>query len=309
MQTTQFTAMVFGNTGANSLSMEQGTTLTIGAGTTLSGNISNIGDSLFQEGTRTLVNDGTISSNVAGNTTTITPTDVVNNGTLEVVNGAVVDVQTASPLDNNGNVNVATASELLLSNGMDQNSGVTNVDGSITVGNGQVKVNGGSVVGKGVIHGNVSNVGGLIGPGHSPGKLTFDGDYTQSGSGKLLIEIAGYLPGIDYDLLSIMGRANLGGSLEFRLLNGFQLQSGDRLRFLNYASYAGAFSSVVGLNGYNYRVGYDGLDSNGVDQYAYLQVLGDDPNAVPEFGTLPIFAILLCLGGIALGRQRRRLQR
>ena len=44
--------------------------------------------------------------------------------------------------------------------------------------------------------------------GNSPGTLTIDGDYSQTGSGQSLIEIAGIAPGL-FDLLLVSGTLNV----------------------------------------------------------------------------------------------------
>ena len=78
------------------------------------------------------------------------------------------------------------------------------------------------------IEGDVTNDGGTVGPGNSPGILPIDGDYTQN-SGELVIELAGLTPGIGgHDQLDVMCDtatscdANItGGALEIVFLDGF----------------------------------------------------------------------------------------
>ena len=47
--------------------------------------------------------------------------------------------------------------------------------------------------------------------GQSPGTFTIDGGYRQGANGVLEIEIAGSVPGIGYDVLSVTGDAILDG--------------------------------------------------------------------------------------------------
>ena len=70
--------------------------------------------------------------------------------------------------------------------------------------NGSV-VNAGFFQGTGVVNGNVFNSG-IVSPGASIGTLTINGDYTQTASGTLRIEVAGASAG-QYDVLAVNGRA------------------------------------------------------------------------------------------------------
>jgi hypothetical protein len=72
--------------------------------------------------------------------------------------------------------------------------------------NGNV-VNAGFFQGTGVVNGNVTNRG-IVSPGASIGSLRINGNYTQSASGTLRIEVAGASPG-QYDVLAVNGRATL----------------------------------------------------------------------------------------------------
>ncbi|MEM3485803.1 MAG: hypothetical protein QXI12_09295 [Candidatus Methanomethyliaceae archaeon] len=72
----------------------------------------------------------------------------------------------------------------------------------------------------GTFEGDFSNFG-TLSPGASPGVLTITGNYIQDPLGTLVIELAGYLQGTDYDFLSITGSATLDGTLKIVLLSGF----------------------------------------------------------------------------------------
>jgi hypothetical protein len=62
-------------------------------------------------------------------------------------------------------------------------------------------------------------------------------------SGDLLIGLAGTSLG-DYDFLDVTGSANLGGTLEFDLQDGFNVAAGDTFFFLDSASLRGTFGTV-----------------------------------------------------------------
>jgi len=84
--------------------------------------------------------------------------------------------------------------------------------------------------GGGTIGGSVLNRG-TVSPGHSPGTLTIAGDYTQTTSGTLLIEVAG-LGATEHDLLVVNGTATLAGTLKVIRLNGFHFLPGEQITLL-----------------------------------------------------------------------------
>lgn len=110
------------------------------------------------------------------------------------------------------------------------NAGALLVNGTIASPTTQITA-GGLLGGTGTLGGNLIN-NGVVSPGNSPGTLTLLGNYNQSNSGTLRIEIAGRDPG-QYDLLTIGGTASLGGRIQILRRNNFQLQLGDRIPFLS----------------------------------------------------------------------------
>ena len=76
-------------------------------------------------------------------------------------------------------------------------------------------VNDGEVKGHGTIDVTASLFlnNGAVSPGSSPGILTINGNYTQTATGVLNIELAGPTPGTQYDQLIVSGTATLAGSL------------------------------------------------------------------------------------------------
>jgi outer membrane autotransporter protein len=63
----------------------------------------------------------------------------------------------------------------------------------------------------------LANTGGTVSPGNSVGTLNLVGNYTQSGQGKLLVEVESPTSN---DLLAITGGASLGGTLQTSWLGG-----------------------------------------------------------------------------------------
>ena len=101
-------------------------------------------------------------------------------------------------------------------------TGMTTVNEGKLVMNGMVAgsalvQNGGTLGGSGKIAGNLVNEG-AVSPGNSPGKLTVAGNYTQTSSGTLSIEIASNTL---YDQVAVGGKASLNGTLTLTWLNGF----------------------------------------------------------------------------------------
>jgi autotransporter-associated beta strand protein len=112
-----------------------------------------------------------------------------------------------------------------------------------------VNVNhGGLLKGAGLIIGNVFNSG-TVAPGNSPGTLTIDGNYTQTRSGTLQIEIASHRV---FDRLIVSGTARLAGTLDVRSL-GRKLSYGDQYPFLQAGRIVGKFDRIQMPNPGIYR--------------------------------------------------------
>jgi outer membrane autotransporter protein len=116
------------------------------------------------------------------------------------------------------------------------------IDGSTTSANTLANASG-LLMGTGTIGGNLINSG-TVAPGHSPGTLSVNANYTQNSGGNLQIEIGGRNSG-EFDLLAMGGSASLNGHLQLVRLNNFQLQIGDKIVFLTATGgVTGTFSSV-----------------------------------------------------------------
>ena len=110
---------------------------------------------------------------------------------------------------------------------------------------------GGSLVGTGLVTvANTVNIlnSSTISPGLPLGELDISGNYQQTASGNLNIELGGYLPATGFDLVTVTaggagGVATLGGTLNVTLTNGFSPTNGATFTFLTAASRVGAFST------------------------------------------------------------------
>jgi hypothetical protein len=109
-----------------------------------------------------------------------------------------------------------------------------------------VDVAGGTLSGSGTISAtNIVNAAEFR-PGSSPGALTIQGPYLQTAQGKLVIEIAGPTAGVDHDLLTVNGPANLAGELAINLLSGYRPPTNTTFVILPAFPITGRFSSVTG---------------------------------------------------------------
>ena len=125
------------------------------------------------------------------------------------------------------------------------NGGVLQVDGSISS---NTFVNpSGTLAGSGTVNGNLTNNnGGEVSPGDAlgvPGVLTVADNYTQTRAATLVIQIGGAGAG-QVSVLNVLGNANLSGSLDPELVNGFVPAIGQSFTFLGYASVTGSFTHI-----------------------------------------------------------------
>jgi len=105
---------------------------------------------------------------------------------------------------------------------------------------------------EGLIDGGLTNAGELQ-PGHSPGILEIQGDFSQTVTGRLVMELAGSdnanpetTP--QHDQVLISGQANLGGVLELVFLDRYRPIRGEELELMSFGSHDGRFADVVGLD-------------------------------------------------------------
>jgi hypothetical protein len=78
---------------------------------------------------------------------------------------------------------------------------------------------------------------GIIQPGASAGKMTFNGDLKLDSTGLIIIEIFGNgNPGVidGYDQININGNLQLGGDIDLTLMNGYKPSVNNRFNIFNY---------------------------------------------------------------------------
>ncbi len=162
-------------------------------------------------------------------------------GSFTIQNGRIFT--TSAAYSNAGSTTISAGSVFLVpaGNNYTQTAGTTTVDGSLTAD--AILINGGTLLGVGVLHGDVSNAG-HVAPGTSPGVLVIDGDYTQTAAGVLDVEIASATM---FDQLQISGAASLDGTINVTRPGGFVPVLNDAFPVLTFASRTGDFAVKNGF--------------------------------------------------------------
>jgi hypothetical protein len=175
-------------------------------------------------------------------------------------------------------------------NGYTQTGGTTTANGNLTS-PGLVDIQGGLLQGNGTINADVKNAG-HVGPGvGGPGSLTINGNYTQTATGMLDIDIGGLAPGMQYDQLTVNSDVSLDGTLNVTFPNPFLPAVGDEFLVLNNAG-ANLITGNLGIgegttfivgNMIKFHLTYQGNDlgGNGND------ILLTTSNIAPTLDTIP----------------------
>ena len=88
-------------------------------------------------------------------------------------------------------------------------------------------------------------VHGTFAPGNSPADSIVDGILTIAANGTLEMEVAGDLPGSEYDHLTVTDAAYLEGTLDIVLLDDFSVTYGDSFDLFNWdGGVSGEFASI-----------------------------------------------------------------
>lgn len=163
----------------------------------------------------------------------------------------------------------------------------------------------------GSITGNLTNTGGTLSPGNSPGMLAVAGSYTQLSGATLMMELGGLTRGDEYvgasalyDSLLVSDTLTLGGTLDVVWWDGFAASEGDVFDLFDWGTLVGQFDAV-----YIPDLA-DGLfwDTGSLYMDGSLAVVSSlDPGPGPA--TVPVpGAVLLCGAGlIGIRTIRRRL--
>ena len=136
-----------------------------------------------------------------------------------------------------------------------QTAGLTEVLSGTTLDK-LVVLNGGTLKGRGTVR-SLTNNGGTVEPGASPGTLNVAGSFAQGAAGILRAEIEGTAPGA-FDVLAIGGAAMLGGTLQIAS-PAFSPAAADRLRIVTAGTLGGQWAQVTGPAGYGVSYAADGF--------------------------------------------------
>ncbi len=235
-------------------------------------------------------NDGYFA--VQDNATVATQADFENTGNMLVATGGLF--APSGVFTNDGQVNVAALSSINPGGGYVQDSGLTEVDGSIQS---DVSVTGGVLDGAGTVNGNVTvGNGGAVQPGDAPAVLTVTGDYNQLADGNLNINFASLT---DWGQLMVGSTADLNGAINISLLNPIDFQLGEFFDVLNAGNIVndGVTFNLPALgNGLMFEAIFTPTELD-------LEVV---PSSVPEPATYALVGIALLIAA-GVSRKRRRL--
>ncbi len=151
-----------------------------------------------------------------------------------------------STATNAGTVTIASGTSLGV-NTYNQTAGSTVLNAG-TINGGTLSINGGALTGTGTINASVTSGGQVIPGGNGvAGTLAITGNYTQTATGTVLIDIGGTTAGTRYDQLGVSGVATLGGTINVTLINDFQPVLGNTFQPLTFASSTGDFGFYNGI--------------------------------------------------------------
>ena len=174
--------------------------------------------------------------------------DDAGNWTLGITPSSVhqIDLSANSPTTVMGPTGSVTVRRLQLGGGSGETTLEIPESGMLNVTEGLSLATNGKLAGKGTLIGEVINAG-ATSPGASTGVLAIDGDYLQEASGRLTIEIGGNdnsSPTLkQFDQLLVFGHADLGGTLDVSLVNGFVPSVGDSFPILKATGGLTAFDA------------------------------------------------------------------
>jgi hypothetical protein len=211
-------------------------------------------------GQTAIVNAGVIrKTNSTGTSTILVPGPITNTGTIEADSGTLfLDATTISQVSggtltrgtwnaiNGSSLEFPTATSITTNNADLTLSGsgatITGIS-TLSSNSGDFAVTGGA---RFSTSGDFSNSGSLtIGAGST---LAVNGNYTQTSTGALNIQIGGTPASGQFGQVVIVDSATLDGQFALALVNGFGPSSGQDFAAVTFASSSGGFASFSGLN-------------------------------------------------------------
>jgi Ca2+-binding RTX toxin-like protein len=267
--------------GAGQLTVAVGATMSIEFGAALHRDLVNNGSGSWTAGHIVGMKDATFTNN--GSFTVSGSGDLMAEGgnNLFLNNGSFTKLGSGNvgfsnvPFHNSGALEVISGT-LTFGNSYVQTNGTTLLNGGQITTSTALDIQGGQLSGAGSVLGSISN-GGTTTPGFgtaSPDLITLNGNYTQTSSGALSVEIGGPSNGFisgnprEYDQLGVNGLVNLDGALQINLFNNFTPQLNDQFLLVNNDgadAVIGQFdNNVVAIGPIEFSVLYNGGDGNDV---------------------------------------------
>lgn len=231
-------------------------------------------------------------------------TYTINGGTLTLSDRMEVGrTEAATFTQTGGTVNVPHADGLIVGNG--SVAGVYNLQGgtlNVNVlkkgANGQFNFTGGRLNAD-TVQFDLTNNGGTLAPGNSPGLTEITGNYVQTAAGTYEVELGGYNGGVDHDLVHVTGTATLDGALDVLLIDPFVPQLGDTFDVL--IADGGIIDQGLDVHSLSPQIGgylYEIVAGAGSTEILRL-------TAIPEPSTCTLLGLGV-IGLLGLGRRRKR---
>ena len=177
---------------------------------------------------------------------------VEDTGEINVMAGDhVFDIPVSA--DGNANITINSGASLSLDDTFffhgktvtKQGGGALYINDNTNSGSGTLRLDGGMLGGSGDVNGDLLASGGVIAPGQSVGTLDIQGYLTVDSGATLQIDIAG--PS-SHDQLFVGYDANLAGSLEINLLDGYEPNNGDQFLVMIADSVTDSGLTIEGPN-------------------------------------------------------------
>ncbi len=161
-------------------------------------------------------------------------------------------------VENAGTVQ-AVSGTLAFNSGYTQTGGLTRLNGGAIATGGTIALQGGTLTGVGIIVGNVTNAA-TIEPGNNgTGILSITGNYSQTNTGRLSVEIGGTAAGTGFDQLAVGSTTTLGGTLNIAYAAGFTPDEDQQFQVVASTNNPGLFASITGETALSQSAGAAGL--------------------------------------------------
>lgn len=175
------------------------------------------------------------------------PGFIVNAGTFQKSSGSgTTDLSSTRLFSNVGTVEAKAG--VVSFEQYDQTSGTTRLDGGALWSYYRFSVLGGSITGSGTLTSVASALTnqGEINLGPPFGRLQVEGDFVHRGT--FNAKLGGTNAGSAFDQITVTGHADLGGTLNLTLTNGYRPRVGDKVAVLMCGSRSGGFAVLNGFD-------------------------------------------------------------